>query len=482
MATWLEAARARPAAALWVLTAAVVAARLALLALNRTELFVDEAQYWHWSTDLELGYFSKPPLIAWTIRAFTELGGDASTFWIRAPAPILHGAAALLVGAIGARVYGPWVGFLSGAAWLTVPGATLGSQVISTDTLMLPFLAGAILLWLRLTEHASMRDAFLMGLCLGLGFLAKYAAAYLIPCAALMALLRPGLRIAWRDAALAAFVFLDLAALNVGWNLANGAVTFEHVAQDAGSASRFPDVQAFLAFFGAQFGVLGPVLFAAFLIAAARRPESDGAAALRWLSIPILAVVGAQALRAGANANWAAASFVATVPVAAAWLAPRPKLTAVSFWITGAVAVALPLAATAPDLMRVPGGPALFKRVSGQQALVDEVRRLAAETGAAEALASHRAVLSALVYGFRNDPAFAVRAPRPSGPPQDSFQMLLPLEARPDRLTLWLDGPAPAAPPEGFAAMEHVADLTTTEGFFANRPLHAWLLTPETSR
>ena len=30
-------------------------------------LFGDEAQYWVWSQNLNLGYYSKPPLLAWLI-------------------------------------------------------------------------------------------------------------------------------------------------------------------------------------------------------------------------------------------------------------------------------------------------------------------------------------------------------------------------------------------------------------------------------
>ena len=38
-------------------------------------LSVDEAQYWDWSNNLDLGYFSKPPLIAWLIASTTYFFG-----------------------------------------------------------------------------------------------------------------------------------------------------------------------------------------------------------------------------------------------------------------------------------------------------------------------------------------------------------------------------------------------------------------------
>ncbi|MBL3567289.1 hypothetical protein JMM59_20110, partial [Rhodovulum sulfidophilum] len=55
---------------------AVTALRVWLLWLNRMDLFVDEAQYWLWGRELAFGYYSKPPMIGWVIRAATELAGS----------------------------------------------------------------------------------------------------------------------------------------------------------------------------------------------------------------------------------------------------------------------------------------------------------------------------------------------------------------------------------------------------------------------
>ena len=55
---------------------AVTAARLIWLRLGGLDLYPDEAQYWLWSLTPDWGYFSKPPLIAWVIRATTLLLGD----------------------------------------------------------------------------------------------------------------------------------------------------------------------------------------------------------------------------------------------------------------------------------------------------------------------------------------------------------------------------------------------------------------------
>src|SRR5262245_47889921 len=76
--------------------AGLLAFRIAALAFNRTDLFFDEAQYWVWSLEPAFGYYSKPPLIAWTITAATAVCGDGE-FCVRLPSPILHTLTAFVV-------------------------------------------------------------------------------------------------------------------------------------------------------------------------------------------------------------------------------------------------------------------------------------------------------------------------------------------------------------------------------------------------
>ena len=74
------------------LAAVLTAARLAALFISPLQLYPDEAQYWLWSRALHWGYVSKPPMIAWLIRATTQIGGDREA-WVRVSAPLLHAGA-----------------------------------------------------------------------------------------------------------------------------------------------------------------------------------------------------------------------------------------------------------------------------------------------------------------------------------------------------------------------------------------------------
>jgi hypothetical protein len=67
----------------WALLAcvAVTVWRLFELFSNPINLSFDEAQYWGWAQDLDWGYFSKPPMIAWVIWLTTAIGqSDAEPY------------------------------------------------------------------------------------------------------------------------------------------------------------------------------------------------------------------------------------------------------------------------------------------------------------------------------------------------------------------------------------------------------------------
>ena len=189
----------------WLFAATLIGvltvARLVTLFVTPIGLYPDEAQYWLWSRVLDWGYFSKPPMIAWLIRATTALGGDGEA-WIRLSAPILHAGAALAAFSIGRRLYGPSTGLAAAAVYALMPGVQLSSGVIATDAPLLLFLALALLAYVRLLQEEDARRgaAFAAGIgaAMGLAVLSKYAAAYGLAGFALHLAWSPEARRAWR--------------------------------------------------------------------------------------------------------------------------------------------------------------------------------------------------------------------------------------------------------------------------------------------
>ena len=72
---------------LWVLGGLLIF-RLLYVATVPLDLVHDEAYYWDWSRQLDWGYYSKPPMVAWLIALSTWLAGP-STWAVRLPAVVL---------------------------------------------------------------------------------------------------------------------------------------------------------------------------------------------------------------------------------------------------------------------------------------------------------------------------------------------------------------------------------------------------------
>jgi len=412
----------------FAIVAAVTALRLCLLVFNSTDLFVDESQYWLWGQGFAFGYYSKPPLIAWVIGAVTAMSGSDSPFWVRAPGAVFHGATAMILAATAARLGGARAAIWVAASYVTLPMATLGSLLASTDTIMAPFFAAALFFHTRLVETRALRFALLAGAMAGLAVLAKYAGVYFLLGAVLGALLIPALRIGMRNW-LALFAAFGLVILpNILWNLNNGMATASHTLDNVRWVrDAKPLNPAGLAeFFFSQFAVFGPVLFAA-LIWAALRPRATGVGRLLVFAVPAVLTVCLQALLDRAYANWAASAYFAGTILAVMVLLDRPRLLKLSLAVNGIIAIILPVLTLFPALTLGRDEP-LLARYLGQAALSRQIIDLAQAEGGLPIVADRRDVLADLFYTGQGA-GLRVYAPRPAGRPASHYEQAYPLPA-----------------------------------------------------
>ncbi len=436
-APWLA-----PAVALVI---AVTAARLLLLAFDRTDLFVDEAQYWLWGQDFAFGYYSKPPLIAWVIGAVTALAGSDDPFWVRAPGAVCHGATALILAALAARLHGSRAAVWTAATYATLPMVTVGSLLMSTDTVMAPFFAAALYFHARLLETPSLRLAMLAGAMAGVAFLGKYAAVYFLLGVVLGGLLVPAMRLRVAHAVGLLTAFAAVILPNILWNATNGLATASHILDNVGWVRNDRllgslNPQGLAEFFLAQFGVFGPILFAVLLWAAARLRLPR----LLVFALPPLVIVCIQSLLDRAYANWAAAAYFAGTVLVVALLLSRPRWLAVSAVINGAVALALPLATLAPQTALGTDAP-LLQRYIGRAALSHEIMAISRDLGGIPIVAERRDVLADLFYTGRNE-GLSVYAPRPVGRPQDHYETTYPMPVDLSGPVVFVSEAAPQCP------------------------------------
>ena len=426
------------------LLAAFTVLRIVVLFYNGTDLFVDEAQYWAWSRELGTGYFSKPPLIAWVIRAATELCGHGEVC-VRLPSPLIHFASGWMIYLAARRLYGPACGFWSVVACITAPGLAVSAGIISTDVLLIFFCAAALLAFAAFLDNQRWSAALALGACIGFGLLSKYAMAYFLGCAVLYLLMTDRHRWVLLDVRFfAAIAVAGLIVLpNVLWNLQNGSVTVTHTADNARwDDAQFSVLEA-LEFLGAQFAVLGPILFGAFVVIALRAvrqtpPDTDRL--LLFLSVPIVLLITGQAFISSAQANWAAAGYVpAIILVSAVWIRDRQKMwRGLSVGINAAAAGAAMLAAIAAGTFALPGNRDPFARWLGWEEASAGVGRVLDDAAAAgepyaTLLTARRTISAELPYYLRDrfDRSELVhRAWVDTPAPEDHFELTRPFGAQ----------------------------------------------------
>lgn len=452
--SWVPAALA--------VVAGVTALRLVALAFDRTDLFVDEAQYWLWGQGLDWGYYSKPPLIAWVIRGVTELAGSDAPYWVRMPGAVLHGATALILAAVTARAVSARAAVWVAAGYVTLPMAAVGSLLFSTDTVMLPLLAGALWFWVRVVEGRRLRDAVLAGVCVGLAVMAKYAGVYALLGFALAAAVEPAWRVGWRAWGVMLAAVAVVVAPNVAWNLTHDLATLSHTADNAGWVREGAVVRplSLLRFWAEQFAVVGPVVAGAFLWRLVRARGRERA--LVAMAVPPLAIVSVQALLGGANANWAVAGWLTGALVAFAAL-PR-GWAAAAVGVNAVVAVALPVLTIFPEVS-IAGRP-ILERYLGRADLSRQVLSVAASEGL-PVVADRRDVLADLFYVGR-DAGVAILARPHAGKPRNFYEqvhMMPPGQSGDVVLVARSAGDCPAVP---------LAPLRLKGGAYAGSGLALW--------
>lgn len=396
----------------WVILA-ITAARLLWLAFQSAGLYPDEAQYWFWSRHLALGYYSKPPLVAWSIALTTALFGNGE-FAVRLSAPLLHAVASGFVYGIAARLYDRRTGYWSALAYVTLPGVSLSAFLISTDAVLLPCWAAALYCFVRAGENDRLGWWIASGCAIGLGLLAKYAMAYWLISAFGLALLRSGERRHLRGLLVALGVAILIFAPNVWWNWSHHFATYLHTRDNAdlGGALFHPTELCY--FVLSQLGVFGPLYFIA-LLALFTAPTRLGGTQARLLTAfawPSLAIIATVALLSRAQPNWAAPAYVSAVILVVEAALRRKWRRAVIFSIALHLGAAIALFGgselIAREGLHVPAKLDPLHRLRGWRTLGNAVAGELATHPGLRLMTDDREIVAALIYYVHPHPFDAV--------------------------------------------------------------------------
>lgn len=378
------AKRLKPALAVALALALLLAWRCWQVLHSGAGLHVDEAQYWYWSSrPLEWGYFSKPPLLVGLIRLSTDCFGDG-LLGVKALAMVAWLLASAVLWRLGAAMGNERAGLVAAALLAATPASGLLGLSATTDSVLMLF--WSLVMWgAWRAAHAEGAAAWrwwaLTGVVLGLALLSKYTAG---------ALSLSALWLLWRcpparrgrllaGLALAAGIAVLLLLPHLFWNMHNGWPTLHHtldITVQGGAASAAERAAGWghklgsaLEFGLGQLLLLGPAGLAVLALAWKRRhlPAAPaGQTRALWSALgyawafawPLLLLGLLQALRAKAQVNWALPALLG-VCLAAGWLAVRRRISGqtLTVWVLAGLLLSAAIA-QGGDLRRWIGRPA----------------------------------------------------------------------------------------------------------------------------
>lgn len=286
--------------------------KLVSIKFTNFNLFGDEAQYWLWSKELDFGYFSKPPFLAWAIRLYSEILQD-SFFYLKLFPSIVYFLTAWSVYAllknVGLKSENALVGSLT---FLFIPAVSFSSFIISTDLFLLLFWTLSLNELIKISKYQKISNFIFLGIFLGLGILSKYAAIYFILCFFILIIIDKNFRTIFFDNYIKFFIsflcFIVILLPNFIWNVNNNWVTLQHTSDNANFENIQLSITRGLEFLIVQTFMLGPFIVLGRLFGFKKKESFQNFFLI--FSIPIILIVFIEAIIVRANANWAAPALI----------------------------------------------------------------------------------------------------------------------------------------------------------------------------
>lgn len=300
----------------------------------------DEAYYWDWGRRPALGYYSKPPLIAWLYGSIDWIA-SGSLFAIRFTAIFLGTLSLIFSYLLTRKLFDTRTAFLAVLIGLAVPGNCLLNFVLTIDApMMLAWSVALYFFWKYTRGENPVSSLIVVFVALGLGHLSKQMMLMFPPLAfAFLAtgketrplLKRPGPWLALGGS----LVFLIPPYLI--WNSQNGWITFTHMKGHVGAENEASLLEAlfgraadFLEFVGTQLGALSPITAVLLFMLAvlplfSRKTLTPEVRFLITFCGPLLLLFLGLAAFQKVQPNWPAPLYISGVSLVAAWFTNHIK-------------------------------------------------------------------------------------------------------------------------------------------------------------
>lgn len=287
--------------------------KLVTLYYSKLPLWVDEAQYWLWSEHHDMGYYSKPPMIAWIISVSTNFFSD-SEFGIRFFAPLIHFATSYFVYLAARELFDERTAFLSGISYLFIPAVTFSSFFISADAPLMLFWAMGFYYFVQINkdfEKSEISHWVMLGICYGLGMMSKYTFVAFVFSVFLYYAVTGFSRVFSPRFILSGLLGVAIFLPNVIWNFRNDFVSFSHTEQNVFSKKTDLYFGELGNFVGGQVLIFGMLMAVFFIFAVAKKAENKkNKNILLIFSLPVLIAGSVVSLTSSAQIHWSAPAYI----------------------------------------------------------------------------------------------------------------------------------------------------------------------------
>ena len=232
--------------------------------LGSVELAIDEAQYFFWSQNLDFGFFSKPPFIAWILFLPSTICNELGPC-LRTLQPIAFLFTMLFSGAITFELTKDIkASALTCISIIILPLTTFYSQFATTDAWLLFFWSFSLYCFVKSIKTQKIFWWLILGISVGLGLLTKYSMIFFVFSSFLFLLFsrQLGFYKPWICLLIAIIIFSP----NVYWNFSHDFPTLKHHVEMTTLNERvLINPHSFIEFFIGQFFVFSPFIFTLFL-------------------------------------------------------------------------------------------------------------------------------------------------------------------------------------------------------------------------
>lgn len=280
------------------------------------QLHPDEAYYWLWSRQLELGYFDHPPMVAYFIWLSTLF--SKSELWVRLSGPLAVVLMSGVLWRLALQIYKS-VPLAAGSVILfnVLPLTLLGMIVITPDIPVLLFWSLSVYFFWQVIQRHKTWAWYALGVSFGMALLSKYTAILMLPSFLVYLLLTEDRR--WLKTVhpyLALLLGLACFLPVLIWNSDHDWISFTFQSRNGLGGDKFELAQV-AEYIAGQMLISGPITWLLGVVATAalwRRSEGGVRKETLFLvcaAMPVILFFTLSSFRKTANPNWPAMAYFA---------------------------------------------------------------------------------------------------------------------------------------------------------------------------